>query len=190
MLHLADLQHAARDRIADLLGNERDANVVVSYLRQWLEAGLLDVDTLARVLARHLAHTSLDRQAALWSSFFREVPESLLPELFDSTAFLGRGADAVRLADTSARQRRALESPSGLPAPHRHPSRAALARRMTDTEPIRARQERVGRCPNPDGIVQRRDCHAGDRCGITRGGEAFLDDSREGMIGSDGLLFR
>jgi hypothetical protein len=73
-LHLDGVRRVARDRIVGLLGAERDANLVVSYLNQWLAAGLLDADVLARALRGHLIHTPLDRDAQLWSAFFREVP--------------------------------------------------------------------------------------------------------------------
>jgi hypothetical protein len=58
-LRLDSVRRAARDRIAGLLGAEREANLIVSYLEQWLAAGLLDADALARVLRAHLAHNAV-----------------------------------------------------------------------------------------------------------------------------------
>ncbi|MEU7725747.1 hypothetical protein AB0B78_10935 [Streptomyces sp. NPDC040724] len=66
------------------------------------------------------------RDAALWSAFFAHLADSLLPDLFLVRLFLGRGADAVPLADTEFRKREALE-------------RCAASPRLDD----------VGRAPRP-----------------------------------------
>jgi molecular chaperone DnaK len=143
-LHLDGVRRAARDRIAGLLGAERDANLVVSYLQQWLAAGLLDAEALARALRGHLAHTPLDRNAHLWSAFFREVPESLLPDVFEVHCFLGHGSDAIRLADTPASQQRALDCCLRSEQVADVRAGLALARRTADAELARALQERAG----------------------------------------------
>ena len=108
-MRLRPLQGMARDRTVDLLHRQSDANVIVEHCRRWLEEELLDTATLTRSLQPYLARYRLERDSDLWTSFFRELPQSLLPDLFDVYCFLGRGADAVRLADTVARQHRAVE---------------------------------------------------------------------------------
>lgn len=143
-LRLDSVRRATRDRIAGLLGAERDANLVVSYLDQWLAAGLLDADALARTLRGHLVHTPLDRDAHLWSAFFREVPGSLLPDVFEVHCFLGHGSDAIRLADTPASQQRALDCCLRSERVADVLAGLALARRTADGEAIRSLQERAG----------------------------------------------
>jgi molecular chaperone DnaK len=143
-LRLDGVRRAARDRIADLLGAERDANLVVSYLQQWLAAGLLDADALARALRGHLLHTPLDRDAHLWTAFFREVPGSLLPDVFQVHCFLGRGSDAIRLADSPASQQRALDCCLRSEQVADVRAGLALARRTADVAMTRALHERAG----------------------------------------------
>ena len=72
------------------------------------------------------------------------VPEPLLPELFDVHCFLGRGSDAIRLADTATRKRRALDCCLGSERLADIRAALALACRTTDAKAIRALQERAG----------------------------------------------
>ncbi|WP_322760485.1 Hsp70 family protein [Frankia sp. Cr2] len=99
----------ARDRLANMLGRQRDAGPLVAHLLDWQDRYLLDIGVLTAVLQDYVTHTSLDRDAHVWSSFFADLPVAFLPELFEVRLFLGRGADAVRLADTAVRQRAAVE---------------------------------------------------------------------------------
>ncbi|MCF3134404.1 Hsp70 family protein [Streptomyces olivochromogenes] len=105
-------EHALRARachsLARLLGEAADAERLVSWLSGLQETGGLDGTVVTTALEAHTARTGLGRDADLWSAFFDHLPQQLLPERFDVRLLLGRGADAVRLADTPARQREAL----------------------------------------------------------------------------------
>lgn len=100
---------AARDRLAGLLGRHGDAGELVGQLLAWQDMRLLDVRVLETVVRDHLRHSSLEQNAAAWADLFAHLPVALLPDIFEVRLFLGRGADAVRLADTPARQQAALE---------------------------------------------------------------------------------
>ncbi|MEX5634726.1 Hsp70 family protein [Parafrankia sp. FMc2] len=100
---------AARDRLAGLLGRHEDAGKLVGQLLAWQDMRLLDVRVLETVVRDHLRHSSLEQNAAAWSDLFAHLPVALLPDIFEVRLFLDRGADAVRLADTPARQQTALE---------------------------------------------------------------------------------
>ncbi|GLY91610.1 Hsp70 family protein [Actinoallomurus iriomotensis] len=108
-LRIEDLRAEALDRLAGVLGREGDANRLVTHLQRWQDLGLLEAATLGRALRGHLTRVSLDRDAPLWSAYLAQVPENLLPESFEVHCFLGHGAEAVRLADTSDRRAKALE---------------------------------------------------------------------------------
>ncbi|OLB67459.1 MAG: hypothetical protein AUI10_00025 [Actinobacteria bacterium 13_2_20CM_2_72_6] len=143
-LRLAAVQRAARDRAVDLLAGGRDADALVAQLVRWQRAGLLDAGTATRALRDHLAHTPLDHDAQLWSGFFDGVPEPVLPDLFEVRQFLGRGADAARLADTPAREQAALECCARSPRVADAEAGVALARRREDRAAVRRLQERAG----------------------------------------------
>ncbi|MDL4775367.1 Hsp70 family protein [Actinomadura xylanilytica] len=104
----APLQRAARDRLADVLGGTGDADRLVAQLDRWRGLGLLDRDTVARSLRGHLPTSPLARDEQLWTGFLSRLPGSALPELFEVHAFLGNGAEAVRLADTAVRREEAM----------------------------------------------------------------------------------
>ncbi|WP_405807022.1 Hsp70 family protein [Streptomyces sp. NBC_00210] len=95
--------------LAGLLGAAGDAEKLVSWLHGLHETGALDAIVLAAALEAHTARTKLGSDATLWSAFFDHLPQPLVPDRFDVRLLLGRGADAVRLADTPAGQRAALE---------------------------------------------------------------------------------
>ncbi|WP_322750370.1 MULTISPECIES: Hsp70 family protein [unclassified Frankia] len=100
---------AARDRMAGVLGQQRDADAVVSQLLDWQDLQVLDAGVAEAVVRDYVTHTSLDQDAPVWSAFFAHLPAALLPDLFEVRLFLGRGADTARLADTPVRQQAALE---------------------------------------------------------------------------------
>ncbi|HTJ38420.1 MAG TPA: Hsp70 family protein [Dactylosporangium sp.] len=102
-------QRAARDRLLPIVGPTGDADALVTWLRRWRAAGLLDRDALAAALHAHTARRPLDDHAHLWRAFLQEIPEPQLPELFEVYRILGHGAEAVRLADTPDRRARAIE---------------------------------------------------------------------------------
>jgi molecular chaperone DnaK len=143
-LGLGALQREVRDRSANMLAGDGDANLLVSHLVRWHRAGLLNADTVSRTLRGHLARTPLDHDRQLWSSFFDQLPETLLPDLFDVHHFLGRGADAVRLADSPAREQAALDCCARSPRLADVEAGLALAQRREDRAHIRALQERAG----------------------------------------------
>jgi molecular chaperone DnaK len=143
-LRLDALQREVRDRSVDLLAGGRDTDVLVAQLVRWQRAGLLDAGTATRALRDHVAHTPLDRDGPLWSNFFDGLPEPVLPDLFEVRRFLGRGADAVRLADTPAREQAALECCARSPRLADVEAGLALARRREDRAATRRLQERAG----------------------------------------------
>ncbi|AEV84318.1 molecular chaperone DnaK [Actinoplanes sp. SE50] len=106
-LGLPGLQHHARDRMSAVLGRSADVNEVIGQLRRWSQLQLLDRDTATRVLRAWLDRTPLERDDRVWQAFFGELPESQMPDLFEVRCFVGRGADAVRLADGSVSRLRA-----------------------------------------------------------------------------------
>jgi len=108
-LRLHPLQRRTRDRLADVLGSEGNANLLITHLRSWQDLQLLETDTITRAIRSHLGCSSLERDAQLWTSFFTQLPRTLLPDLFEVRYFLGLGADAVRLADSPAQERKALD---------------------------------------------------------------------------------
>jgi molecular chaperone DnaK len=143
-LGLEQPERGAAERLATLLGRSGDANRLVVHLLRCQGLQLLTVDGLARTLRDHVARSPLERDSALWSSFFVTLPEALLPPVFEVHHFLGRGADTVRLADTPARQQQAL-------ACCRQSSQLAdvqagleLARRSGATDAVRPLQEHAG----------------------------------------------
>jgi Glycosyl hydrolase catalytic core len=69
-----------------------------------------------------VARSPLTEEAHLWSSFLAQLPDTLPPELFEARLFLGRGADAVALADTRARKQQAMDC-------------CALSPRLADVRP-------------------------------------------------------
>jgi molecular chaperone DnaK len=108
-LGLTSVLDICRGRLPGELGRQPQAEVVTAGLARWRALNLLDLDLLTAVVRNHLALTSLEQGASVWSSFFHHLPASLLPPLFEVHAFLGRGADAVRLADTPAQGEAAVE---------------------------------------------------------------------------------
>ncbi len=140
----AELQREARDRLADLLGPERDADLLVSHLQRWQDLGLLEAATVTRALRGHLVKASLGRDTQLWSAFFDQLPEALLPELCEVHCFLGRGEDAVRLADTGARRLQALDCCARSPRLGDVRAGLELARRHPDAEAVRRLEEHAG----------------------------------------------
>ncbi|MFF1921286.1 Hsp70 family protein [Streptomyces sp. NPDC058221] len=143
-LRLDEVRSRARDRMADLLGRERDADRLVSYLQRCKDVGLLDADTVTRAVRGHLVNVALSRDTQLWSAFFDQLPEALLPELCEVHCFLGRGADAVRLADTNALRRQALDCCARSPRLDDVRAGLGLAHGRADTEAAQRLEERAG----------------------------------------------
>ncbi|XVQ09757.1 Hsp70 family protein [Spirillospora sp. CA-255316] len=142
-LGLPDTARQARDGTAALLGARGDADRLVARLDRWRRLDVLDRETLAGALRGHLKNSALGRDEQLWTAFFAGLPESSVPDLFEVHAFLGRGEQAVRLADTAARRRQALDC--CLRSPRAGDVRAGieLARREGD-EALTALEERAG----------------------------------------------
>jgi molecular chaperone DnaK len=143
-LRLDALQRDARDRLADVIGRRGDANLLVAHLQRWQDLHLLEADTLARSLRSFLARSRLADDAHLWSSFFAQVPDGLLPELFEVRLFLGRGADAVALADTPARKQQAMDCCAVSPRLADVMAGLDLARGIPEREAVRKLAERAG----------------------------------------------
>ena len=139
-LYLPSAQGAARSRLVGLLARERDADVLLTYLRRWLDLAVLDRDTLGRVLAQ----VPLRADPAPWSAFFAQVPLALQPDLCEVHLLLGRGADAVRLADTADRQRAALDCCVGSSRLDDLAAGLELARRGREPAMVRRLEERTG----------------------------------------------
>ncbi|MFF3330437.1 Hsp70 family protein [Streptomyces sp. NPDC002888] len=108
-VRLDALQIQSRDRMAALLADGGDADSLASQLLRWQDLHVLGAEVAAVVLRGYVARARLEHDTQLWRSFFDHLPKQCLPELFDVRCFLGRGAEAVRLADTSAREKQALE---------------------------------------------------------------------------------
>jgi molecular chaperone DnaK len=122
----------AQAALADLLGQRGDAAGLAAQFRHWQGLGVLDATTLDRALRRHVARAGLAADAPLWSSFFAQLPEAMLPALFEVHCFLGRGTDAVALADSPARQRAALDCCANSPRRADALAGLELARRLED----------------------------------------------------------
>lgn len=103
------LGRLARQTLARLLGRTGDARELGCWLRQLSNRGALDITIVTTALEEYTARASLDRDAEFWSALLAELPDWLIPDLFAVRLFLGWGTDAVRLADTPARKRAALE---------------------------------------------------------------------------------
>jgi molecular chaperone DnaK len=142
-LGLEALQRDARDRLADVLGRHGDANLLVAQLQRWQDMGLLDAGTLTRSLRAFVARSPLTDEAHLWSSFLAQLPEALLPELFEVRLFLGRGADAVALADTRDRKQRAIDCCALSPRLADVRAGLELARDLEEPDAVRKLAERA-----------------------------------------------
>ncbi|MFD3466334.1 hypothetical protein ACFWWM_08205 [Streptomyces sp. NPDC058682] len=103
------LERAAGGRLAVLAGEQDTADSLVSLLRRRQDAGLLDLDTATQALRAYTARAALAHDAALWGAFFDHLADPLVPDLYPVKLFLGRGGDAVRLADNPVRKREALD---------------------------------------------------------------------------------
>lgn len=143
-LRLREVRDQARDRLADLLGREGVADRLVAHLRRCKDLGLLEADTVARAMRGHLATVPLSRDTQLWSGFFDQLSEALLPELCEVHCFLGRGADAVRLADTNALRRQALDCCARSPRLADVRAGLGLAHGLGNTEAVRKLEEHAG----------------------------------------------
>ena len=109
-MRLGPLQVTARERSAHLLRQSgEDGAVFVGHYRRWLAEDLLNEPTITRSLKLYLDAGRLEQDRKVWRDFFHDVPESLQPDHFEVHCFLGRGAQAIRKADTEARRHRAVE---------------------------------------------------------------------------------
>ncbi|WP_163553927.1 hypothetical protein [Candidatus Frankia alpina] len=126
----------ARGRLPVVLRRESDPAVLAAVLLRCADLGMLDRDLLAQALHEHCAAGALDRAAEVWSAFFAHLPADLLPPLFEVHRFLGRGADAVRLADSAARVRAALDCCLRSPRVEDAVAGLALAERSGAAAPI------------------------------------------------------
>ncbi|MFD3329071.1 Hsp70 family protein [Streptomyces sp. NPDC058701] len=104
-----ELERSAYGSLSVQIAESDGADALVSLLSARQEAGLLDIVLTTDALRAYTARAALAHDGALWSAFFAHLADPLLPDLFPVRLFLGRGADAVRLADTGARKREALE---------------------------------------------------------------------------------
>src|SRR5262249_22504689 len=143
-LGLSRPQRESAERLASLLGRGGDASRLVLHLVRCQQLQLLTVEALLPVLRDHLTRAPLERDGPLSSSFFAPCPEELLPPIFEVHQLLGRGVDAVRLADTPARQRDALACCQQSPRMSDAQAGLELARRMGDADAIRRLQEHSG----------------------------------------------
>jgi molecular chaperone DnaK len=143
-LGLGETQRQAAERLATVLGRSGDANRLVLHLLRCRQLELLTAETLARALRDHVARSPLERDNALWSPFFASLPETLLPPVFEVHHFLGRGADAVGLADTPARQQEALACCQQSPRLSDVQAGLDLARRLGNADALRRLQEHAG----------------------------------------------
>ncbi|WUH91064.1 Hsp70 family protein [Streptomyces sp. NBC_00433] len=111
------LERRAAGRLAVRTAEQAGADDLVSLLGRRQEAGLLDLALTTDALRAYTARTALGADTALWTAYFDHLPEHLLPDLYAVRLFLGRGGDAVRLADSPARRRQALECCTASPRP-------------------------------------------------------------------------
>ncbi|WP_239341846.1 hypothetical protein [Frankia sp. CiP3] len=103
------LHTSASQRLAVVLGRQADAGIVATHLSGWQAARLLDVTFLTEVLQTYVTHTQLGQDPAVWSPFLASLPPDHLPPLFEVQHYLGRGADAARLASTADQRRLAVD---------------------------------------------------------------------------------
>jgi molecular chaperone DnaK len=137
-------QREAAERLAAVLGRSGDADRLVFHLLRCQQLQLLTAETLTSPLRDHVARAPLERDRPLWSSFLATLPETLLPRLFEVHHFLGRGADAVLLADTPARRQEALACCRQSPRIADVEAGLELARRNGDAAALRGLQEHTG----------------------------------------------
>ncbi|MGH3921563.1 MAG: hypothetical protein ACRDTT_01595 [Pseudonocardiaceae bacterium] len=143
-LDLGTVQRKASSRLAAMLGRGGDANRLVAHLLRCQQLDLLTADMAAGAVDDHVKRSPLEQDAQLWRSFFDVLPDSLLPPLFEVRLFLGRGADAVRLADTPARQRAALGCCLESPRFGDVQAGLQLAHRLDDADVVHRMQEHAG----------------------------------------------
>ena len=143
-LGLDAVQREVSSQLAAVLGRDGDADQLVAHLLRCHQLGLLTADIAAGAVADHIKRSPLAWDAQLWSSFFGALPEPLLPPVFEVSIFLGRCADAVRLADTPVRRREALECCLGSQSLSDVEAGLQLARRVGDADAVRRLQEHAG----------------------------------------------
>jgi molecular chaperone DnaK len=143
-LELSSAHREAAERLAGALGRSGDANRVVLHLLRCQQLQLLTAEILTPTLRDCIARSPLDRDRALWSHFFTTLPETILPPLFEVHLFLERGTDAVRLADTPARQQDALSCCRQSPRLADVRAGLELAHRIGNTDAARQLQEHAG----------------------------------------------
>ncbi|MGH8903908.1 MAG: Hsp70 family protein [Egibacteraceae bacterium] len=108
-LRLDALMRETADRLAVRLGHDGDTDELVAHLVRCQRAHLLDREVLTRWLRGYLVHSSLERDAQLWKSFFVSLPKALVPPLCEVYCVLGRCAEALALAETPALEQKVLE---------------------------------------------------------------------------------
>lgn len=143
-LRSAHLQRDTSARLLQMLARGRDTARLVAFLMRLRHLELIESDALAEVLKDFLRHSSFDRDAALWTSFFDTIPETSLPPIFDVHLFLGRGHDAARWADTMERKSLALRCCLRSPRLADVDAALRLAEELSDRAALSAAQERRG----------------------------------------------
>jgi molecular chaperone DnaK len=139
-LRAAHLQRDTSARLLQVLARGRDTARLVAFLMRLRHLELIESDALAEVLKDFLRHSSFDRDAALWTSFFDTIPETSLPPIFDVHLFLGRGHDAARWADTMERKSLALRCCLGSPRLADVDAALRLAEELSDRAALSAAQ--------------------------------------------------
>ncbi len=107
-LGLRGVQLRARNRLADLLAADADARAIVGRCDEWRTQGVLDGETVARIVGGYVVRSSLDLDEQLWRRFFEGLPRDWVPNLFEVACLLGHGATAVQMAGSPAQVRQAL----------------------------------------------------------------------------------
>ncbi|WP_329174851.1 Hsp70 family protein [Streptomyces sp. NBC_01477] len=172
------LERTAAGRLTARAAEQDGADDLVALLGRWQDRGLLDLGLTTDALRAYTARAALTGDAALWSAFFDHLAEPLLPDLYPVRLFLGRGADAVRLADTAARRRQALACCTASPRLDDVLAGLALAGSEGAADDLRLLAERAGdlllAAGRPDDALAHYE-RAGRQDGVSRCHEARGD---------------
>jgi molecular chaperone DnaK len=139
-----ELERTAGVRLVALVAGSGTADDLVAVLQRRQERALLDAGLLADALRAYTARAALTRDPALWSAFFDHLAEPLIPDLYPVRLFLGRGADAVRLADNAVRRREAVACCAASPRLDDVLAGLALAEVEGAADDVRLLGERAG----------------------------------------------
>ncbi|WFE97525.1 Hsp70 family protein [Micromonospora sp. WMMD987] len=148
---LLDRRVEARDRLAALVGRSNDANALIHWLLRWQELGILTTGTTELAIGSYVKRATLAQDRQLWTTYFADVAQDEVPDLFEVRVFLGHGRAAVGLARSPRQQQEAMEC--CLTSPRIEDAEAGLGLARTTGADARAAQlaDRLGDLHAHDG---------------------------------------